>query len=685
VTFKFTLHRDYETKSVVDLRKTGTHVYAEHESTDAWMCAYAVNDDEPKLWHPGDPVPAEFKEAAANPEWEAVAHNNAFESVIEEVTLARRYNWPVIPLKRQRCTMAAAMAMALPPGLGDCAKALGLAEGKDIEGRDLMLRMSKPRRPRKGEDPNGIYWWDEPERIERLGVYCLRDVRVEREIDKHVLPLRASEQALWVLDAKINSRGVYVDTDLCRQARQIVGTATEWLGDELTEITDGAVTKLTAVAQLITWLATQGVSTDSLDKGHVAELLQRDDFSAEVRRVLELRAEGGGAAVKKIDALLAGTSRDSRARGLLQFHAASTGRWAGRRFQPQNIRRPRSENVDALIEAVATGSADFVRLVHDEPLAAVGDCLRGLLCAAPGHVLYAADYSNIEGRLIAWFAGEDWKVQAFRDFDAGIGHDIYKLAYARAFCISPDDVDKAMRQIGKVMELALGYQGGVGAFQKMAVGYGVHVEDARADELKTLWREAHPNVVQWWYDLEQAAKDAIANPGTTFHAGRIAFRKSGSFLYMRLPSGRAICYPYPCMKRKLMPWTTQGALIRVDVDPETGEETRVYEQLPVWKDSICYKGVDQFTRQWTDQFAHGGLLANNAVQGTARDVEAEAIVRVEAAGYPVVLSVHDEVVSETPEDFGSLDEFKQLMATLPEWAAGLPLAVSGFKARRYQK
>jgi DNA polymerase len=215
----------------------------------------------------------------------------------------------------------------------------------------------------------------------------------------------------------------------------------------------------------------------------------------------------------------------------------------------------------------------------------------------------------------------------------------------------------------------------------MAVGYGVIVEDARADELKVAWREAHPNVVQWWYDLEQAAKDAIASPGTTYHAGRIAFRKAGSFLYMRLPSGRAICYPYPCMKRKLMPWTTQGKMIL----PATDDAPAVYEQLPVWKDSICYKGVDQFTRQWTDQFAHGGLLANNAVQGTARDVEAEAIVRVENAGYPVVLSVHDEVVSETPEDFGSLDEFKQLMATLPEWAEGLPLAVSGFKARRYQK
>jgi DNA polymerase len=673
------LHIDFETRSTVDLKKTGVYVYAEDASTDVWCAAYAVGDEPVRLWTPGDAIPYElFFEGPV------VAHNASFERAIFAGIMGPRYGWPIPKPEQWRCTMAMALAMALPPGLGECSKALGLNVHKDDDGKRLMLQMAKPRRPRKDEDPDALFWWDDEERRQKLYAYCKQDVEVERAIERHLLPLRTQELALWHLDQTINDRGIYVDADLCRQALQIVGAASSWLNDELAELTDGSVTKITAVAQLVAWLATQGVSTESLDKANVADLLGRD-LPENVRRVLEIRAEGGGAAVKKIDALLNGTSRDSRARGMLQFHAASTGRWAGRRFQPQNIRRPRSENVDALIEAVATGSADFVRMVHGEPLAAVGDCLRGLLRAAPGHVLYAADYSNIEGRLIAWFAGEDWKVQAFRDFDAGDGHDIYKLAYARSFSVAPEAVGKPERQVGKVMELALGYQGGVGAFQKMAVGYGVIVEDERADELKVAWREAHPNVVQWWYDLEQAAKDAIANPGTTFHAGRIAFRKAGSFLYMRLPSGRAICYPYPCMKRKLMPWTTQGALIRVDVDPETGEETRVYEQLPVWKDSICYKGVDQFTRQWSDQFAHGGLLANNAVQGTARDVEAEAIVRVEAADYPVVLSVHDEVVSETPEDFGSLDEFKQLMAALPEWAEGLPLAVSGFKARRYQK
>lgn len=675
---------DCETRSTVDLRKSGAAVYAESPETHVWCVAYAFGDGPISVWKEGEPCPPAIAKHVRAGGIVRAFHAH-FEINIWLHILGPRHGWPVPDLSQWRCTMVAGMAMSLPGSLKAVGAALGLNTGKIEEEHRQMLQLAKPRRARKGEDPTKVYWFDDQERLERLYRICANDVRSERDVAMNILPLRPSEQKLWELDQRINLRGLYVDRQLCHQALRIVETVAQWLNDEIRDLTDGAVTHTTKVADIQRWLASRDVVVEKLDKEELARLLG-GELAPDVRRVVEIRKEAAKAAVKKISALLAGTSVDDRARGLLQFAAASTGRWGGRRYQPQNLVRPRNKKiVDALIEAIATGSAEFVDMVHGEPLAAVSDCLRGMVGAAPGNVLYAADYSSIESRLIAWLAGEEWKLQAIRDYDAGIGPDTYKLAYAKAFGIAPEDVDDMMRQIGKVMELALGYQGGVGAFQKMAVGYGVIVEDARADELKVAWREAHPNVVQWWYDLEQAAKDAIANPGTTFYAGRIAFRKAGTFLYMRLPGGRAICYPYPCMKRKLMPWTTDGALLRVDVDPETGEETRVYEQLPVWKDSICYKGVDQFTRQWSDQFAHGGLLANNAVQGTARDVEAEAIVRVEAAGYPVVLSVHDEVVSETPEDFGSLDEFKQLMATLPEWAEGLPLAVSGFKARRYQK
>lgn len=673
-------HIDFETRSAVDLKKAGVYVYAESETTNVWCAAYAVDDEPVKLWTP-DHDSRDIAHVIKHCETD-VAHNANFERAIIAGVMAPRYGWPIPHLKQWRCTMAMALAMALPGDLGGCADALGLPITKDKEGKALMLRMAKPRKPRKGEPTDKLLWWDDEERLQRLYAYCKQDVEVERQIEKHLLPLRPAELDLWHRDQAINDRGIYVDLPLCHQALKVVEDATFWLTDELQDLTDGAVAKPSNVADLRSWLASRSIYCDKLDKEELEILLARDDLDDDTRRVVEIRKEAGQAAVKKIAALVAGTNSDRRARGLLQFHAALTGRWAGRRFQPQNIRRPRLEDVDGVIETVASGSAEFVNLLYGEPLAAVSDCLRGMVGAAPKCTLYAADFSNIEGRLIAWFAGEEWKIQAFREFDVGRGPDLYKLAYARSFGIDARDVDKSQRQVGKVMELALGYQGGVGAFQKMAVGYGVKVSDDRADELKVAWREAHPNVVQWWYDLENAAKDAIQNKGQTFWVGnRIAFRVVGTFLYMRLPSGRAIVYPFPSIKKKLMPWTERGKMIL----PATDDAPAVYEQLPVWKDSVCYKGVDPLTHQWTDQFAHGGLLANNAVQGTARDVEAEAMIRVEDAGYPVVLTVHDEVVSETPEEFGSVEEFEQLMTALPTWAEGLPLAASGWKAKRYRK
>jgi DNA polymerase len=722
------LHLDYESRSIVDLKKAGAYVYAEDPTTDVWCASYAIDNGPVTCWHP-DLDDRDIKHAIKYAETIS-AWNAAFERAITAGIMVPRYGWPTPRAETWRCVMVQAIAMALPGKLDQCAPALHMNVVKDKVGHALMLRMAKPRKPKKGEPTDKLLWWDDEERRQRLYAYCDQDVEVERNIERMLLPLRRQEQELWQLDQVINDRGIYVDRALCTAALQVVDTTLEWLNDELAELTkdegnpDG-ITKTTQVAQLTAWLATQGVSTESLDKERLGYLLERTDIADNVRRVLEIRAEGAGSATKKIGSLLAGTNSDSRARGLLQFHAASTGRWGGRRFQPQNIKRPKHKKlVPAYIDAVATGSADFVRLVQDEPLAVVADCLRGMVGAAPGNHIFAADFSNIEGRLIAWLAGEEWKLQAFRDFDAGIGHDIYHLTAGKVLGKDPGPVDaptitdEERQGSGKVPELALGYQGGVGAFQNMAKIYGVVVTDERADEIKNAWRDEHPRTVQMWRDLEEAAKNAIAQPGKTFFCcaeDRIAFRVAGTFLYMRLPSGRAICYPFPCIKRKLMPWTKQGEMILPErVGPcmwcDEGRRTdgvvcedcdgtgtvvkdAVYEQLPVWKDSICYKGQDQFTRQWTDQFAHGGLLANNAVQGTARDVEADAMVRLADAGYEtrnpldhgIVLTVHDEIVCETPAGFGSLDEFKAIVGTNPAWAPGLPLAVSGFCDVRYRK
>lgn len=654
------LHIDLESRSAVDLRRAGVHVYAADASTSIWCAAFAVDDGPVDLWLPGDPCPDAVRRAVAEG-WQIFAHNFAFERTMWRHILAARHGWPQPKLTQWRCTMAMALSMALPASLENAAAAVGLSFRKDMEGNNVMMKMARPRRPRKGENPNGQYWFDDEERKQKLYAYCKTDVEVERELEKRLVQLRPAELQLFWLDAVINERGVYVDTALCEAALKVVDQAATWLDAEMAQITRGKVGACTNVGEITAWLRANGCpEVDSIAKGEIDALLARHDISPTVRRVLELRKEAAKASVAKIDALLRGKNDDNRARGLCQYHAASTGRWGGRRFQPQNIKRPDMDDIDGAIAAVRSGDAGTVGLLCGEPLAVVGDCLRGMVAAAPGKRLVAADFSNIEGRVQAWFGGEDWKLDAFRAFDAGTGHDLYKIAYAKSFGIRPEQVDKPQRQVGKVMELALGYAGGVGAFQKMAVGYGVEVSDDKADELKVAWREAHPGIVRFWYDLERAAIAAVRNPGKPTHCRQIVFRMAGSFCWMRLPSGRAICYPYPEIRQQMTPW---------------GEA----------RPAFSYMGVNSYTRKWERCYAHGGVLFNNVVQGAARDVMAEAMVRVERAGYPVILHVHDEIVCERRIGEGSLPEFQRLMTAVPAWASGLPVAAGGFEAERYRK
>jgi DNA polymerase len=372
------------------------------------------------------------------------------------------------------------------------------------------------------------------------------------------------------------------------------------------------------------------------------------------------------ASVAKSEALLRGMSADGRARGLLQFHAAGTGRWAGRRFQPQNLKRPQIEDTDTAISILMAGDADLVEALYGEPLSVVGDCIRGMVAAPPGKKIVAADYANIEGRVLAWLAGESWKLDAFRAYDAGTGPDLYKVAYGRAFGIAPKDVSKPQRQIGKVMELALGYQGGVGAFQTMAVNYGVRLPDEEVEGLRDGWRSAHSAIKAFWWDLERAAIEAVENPGMTTAVRDIRFKVAGSFLFMRLPSGRFLAYAYPEIQPKTMPWKD-----------DRGE--------PVVKESLSYMGVNSYTRKWERCFAYGGLLAENATQAVARDILADAMPRLEVADYPIILTVHDEIVCEVASGFGSVEEMVSIMTTLPAWADGCPITAEGWEGARYRK
>jgi DNA polymerase bacteriophage-type len=412
------LHRDYETRGQLQLKRVGTHRYAADPGTEVLCCAFAIDDEPVQLWIPGDPVPPEVIEAAANPSWLVCAHNDAFETAIEQYIMTPRHGWPSIPLERHRCTMAAASALGLPARLSMVADALELANRKDVAGERLMHQLSKPRRARQGEDPSQVRWFDDDDRLRRLYDYCRQDAQVERELFDRLLPLSAMEQTLWALSCRINERGFRVDREFAEAGRRIAQAAAPKIDAELAEMTSGAVTGINQVARLIRWLQDQGCTAKKLDRKAIERQLETEDLPPPVRRVLELRLGGAQAAVKKIDALLGRAGADHRVRGAFRYHGASTGRWAGEGYQPQNLKRPVVEDVDAAIAAVATGDYEHVSRLYPQPLSVVGDCSRSMIVAAPSHVLIGADFSSIESRVLAWIAGEEWKLDAYRRYDA---------------------------------------------------------------------------------------------------------------------------------------------------------------------------------------------------------------------------------------------------------------------------
>jgi DNA polymerase len=698
------LHLDGETRATVELRDTNAYVYFEDPNTDVWCVAGAFDGEEPELWQPGDLVPERWR-AHIESGGICAAFNAAFEILLFRHILGPRYGWPVPALHNWRCTMVKAMAMALPGKLEQVAPALGLDIVKDSVGSRLMLQMSKPRRPRKNEKP-GLYWWSDGDKIARLGAYCLQDVRTEMAVDQRVLPLSASEQALWFLDQEINARGVFIDKNLCHAAKRLVACTEERLDAELAKLTDFAVTGVSNNGQLTAWLRSKGLDIPGVAKDVIEGLLIRDDLDPVVRRVVEIRQEGGKTSVAKIDAMLARRQKDGRMRGNLQFHGAATGRWAGRGAQLQNLPRPSNEDdKQPMIDAILESKDDrLIEALYGNTLTVVSDCIRGMITAGPGNELFVADFSAIEGRVNAWLAGEQRVLDAFAAFDAGEGPDLYKVTAADIYGRPAKAITKPERQIGKVGFLALGYGGGPGAFAKMAKGYGLDIAVAHpsvmasateenvekaakgwlergvksgmnevrwktAEIIKLAWRQRNPAIVQFWRDLEDGAIEAVKNPGrqiTVGLTGKITYKRVGSFLFCRLPSGRVLTYPYPKIVSKKMPWADSNG-------------------AAVFKDALTYKGVNSVTRQWMEQDFYGGLGDENVTQAVARDCMVNGMLNTEAAGYPCILTVHDEDLAERPVGEGNLDEFVRMLTKHAPWMKGLPLAAEGYVSTRYRK
>ena len=650
-----TLHRDHETRSQAVLSRVGAHQYARHPTTEVLCCCYAIDDGQIQIWVPGNPIPADIIKAAADPACLFVAHNAGFEIAIEEHILGPRYGWPLVPTTaRHRCTMAAALAAGLPGRLSALADALELADRKDAAGERLMHQVSKPRRPRKGELADSVYWFDDQERLDRLHDYCRQDVAVERELFRRLPPLSEAEQRLWELNHKINARGFCADRILAQAARQIAGAAAPEIDRELCELTDGAVTTIGQIARMLAWLQEHGCSLEKLDRVTITQALESNELSCRVRRMLELRLGGAQAAVKKIHALLARAGDDDRIRGAFRYHGAATGRWTGEGIQPQNLKKPTVGNLDEAITAIATGDYAYVRGRYPRPLAVIGDCTRSMICAAPRHALIGADFASIESRVLAWIAGEAWKLDAYRRFDAT--HDPRDEPYCETACrifrvpAGSFTKDSPERTIGKTCDLAFGYQGALAAWRKFEPD---RFSDDEVQQFKKEWRAAHQHIRRFWYYIDRAALIAVRDRGRVVRCGSIAFKCAAGALLLKLPSGRKLSYPQP----------------RV-----IGDERN---QSVVFSDNAA--------GQFKDTRAYGGLWTENIVSGIARDLLAEAMPRIEAAGYPVVVHVHDEIVSEVPEGFGSTGEFTRLMTRRPAWALELPIAATAWSGKRYSK
>lgn len=694
------VHIDFETRSAADLRKTGAYAYALHPTTGLWLACYAFDDEPVQTWYPHEPCPERLADHVEHGGLLLAWNGGSFERIIWKCILARRYGWPEPKLTQWDDPMVWAATMSFPATLAQAAQALGLSFQKDDPGRRLMLQMAKPR---KIHADGGITWWDQPDKIERLAAYCATDVEVEREATKALLPLSPAERQMWLLDQRINDRGIKLDLPFIAAAKRVVARRVDKLNRQLATVTAGRVRAATNVAAIGTWLVERGYPTASLDKAAVAAMLARDDLPDDVRQVLHIRREAGKSSTAKLDAMEAVVCPDARARGTFRFNRATTGRWGAQLIQLHNLPRGQKlhqKQFDDLISAISTGDDDWVQVEFGDPMDAVSSSLRGCLIPARGKRFVSRDFSAIESRKLAWSAGEQWKVKAFLDFDGGDGADQYRLAYARTFNVPIDDVDFGNdRQAGKVIDLSMGYGGGVGALVAMAGTYGLSIQDLVAaarpsipadtwrlaeeayktlgggdelakeewitlDSIKRLWRDAHPATVRYWYALQDAACNAVQNPGTVHRISScdIRYRVANGHLWCRLPSGRLICYPFPRVKEAPVPW---GGT----------------------KPQLSFMGVNALTKQWTRQPSFGGHLAENNTQAIGACYQRNAIARCETAGIPIVLHVHDEVVAEVLEADAEavFIQMGNIMRTPPPWAAGCPIASSGFIADRYRK
>ena len=632
---------DLETYSGTQLKGAGVYRYAEDPDFEVLLFAYAFDDDPVRVIDikQGEQLPPEVVEALTDPN----VTKSAFNANFERITINRHFGIPTPP-EQWSCTMVHSMMLGLPASLDGVGKALRLDVQKDSAGKRLIQYFSVPCKPTKanGGRTRNLPRHD-PEKWQAFIEYCRRDVEVEREIRRRLAkyPMPESERRLWCLDQRINDRGFQVDLDLAEKAVDADRQHRERLIQEAATLT--GIENPNSVAQLKEWLeAEEGVEVDSLNKKVLPKLM--DEVSETGRRLLAIRRELGKSSVKKYEAIRRAVCKDHRVRGLFQFYGARTGRWAGRLVQVQNLPATKLPDLELAREMLKEGRYEDIDLLFGSLPEVLSQLIRTAFIPPEGKRLLVCDYSAIEARVIAWLAGEEWRLDVFN------GHGkIYEASASKMFNVPIEQITKGseLRQKGKVAELALGYQGGPGALISMgALDMGLKEEEL--PELVTAWRRSNPKIVKFWRDVESAALEALRYKKPVGLQYGLKFIPESGILFLQLPSGRRLAYVRP----------------KIEVDKRFGKEGMTYES-----DGKRVK-------------TYGGKLVENIVQAVARDCLAEAMIRLDERGYTIVAHVHDEIVAEGDQD---IKEMEAIMSEPIPWAPGLPLRADGFETEFYRK
>lgn len=657
---------DFETFSEIDLKVAGAWAYSMHPSTEVLCVGYKIDDQEPKLWRPdlAPEQPYDLYMALLDQRTIVVAHNAFFEFCIWQNCLREKYPQHFNPLtiiehKRMSCTAARARHLALPGHLDGLCKALNLDHQKDMTGHKLMLKMCKPKRPSK---LNPSIRHNTPEQMQRLGEYCLHDIKAEYELDKILPPLPKSERELWLFDQMLNARGITADVEACKLIKSQIKTFTEKLTEELQDVSGGALQTAGQNEAIRVFCEAQGFDLENAQKKTVATALKNKGLTPQVRRVLEIRQSLSKSSTKKYDAFIAMADTKGKIRDLWRYHSASTGRWGGAGIQPQNFPRGTVSDLESALEAVRLNNAELFSVLYDEPMEVFSSLLRSMITVEKGKELFCADFAGIELRVLMWLVGQENALKMIR-----AGGDLYCYQASDIFKRTITKEDKAERFIGKEAVLGMGFGMGGAKFFKTVIEKGGNISPELAKKAVQSYRSKFDRVPKFWDRVERAAIQCV-NTKKPVDLGRVKFemrqlkrgQRTWDFLVCILPSGRPLWYSSPSVKNKLTHWG------------------QVKPQLHYWE-------VDPKTKQWAESHIYGGKWTENIVQAIARDLMAHGALNCERQGFEILLMVHDELLASKPLGVGSVEEFEKLMCDIPLWARGCPVTSEGWKGLHYKK